>query len=316
MADIVPKKNKDAEKKSTPDLLSSSRGKFAAERRRKFKFWATVWTVVFVAFIVGIIFLLRIEKIRIHNITVSETKVIDPVAVREHVQAHINGMYVWVIPKNSVFLLPLKSIHADLEHNFPYAKTVTVRRVGLESIAVDITERKGVYLWCVDHTNTSCSFMDSDGYVFAQAPYFSGDVYTRFYGDRTTNTNNTGSYLTVEKMNNINNLFGLLVKHEFVPVSFELGTGKSILTVKKNEHSLGMLLVPNFVASDVDHTVGTLLTNTDFTNSIEKLATIDLRFGNKIFYTYKGDKVEMPVTVAEPVDTASTITDTTTKTQN
>lgn len=317
MPDIVPNKTKEVEKKSTPDLISSSRGKFAAERRRKFKFWATVWCLIFVAFLVGVIFLLRIDKIRIHNVTVSETRVIDPVLVKENVQAHISGMYAWVIPKNSVFLLPLSAIHADIEHNFPYAKTVAVRRVGLESIAVDITERKGVYLWCVDHTNTSCSFMDSDGYVFAQAPYFSGDVYTRFYGDRTTNTNNTGNYLTIEKMNNITNLFGLLAKHDFVPVSFEQGTGQSTLTVKKNEHNLGFLLVPNFVATDVDHTITTLLTNADFTNSIEKIATIDLRFGNKIFYTYNGAKSETSETVSVPVDnTTPTPTTTTVKTQN
>ncbi len=315
MADIVPNKTKDTEKKSTPDLISSSRGKFAAERRRKFKFWATIWSIILVALFVGVVFLLRIEKIRIHNVTVSETKIIDPVIVREHVNAHIGGMYAWVIPKNSVFLLPLSAIHADIEHNFPYAKTVAVRRVGLESIAVDITERKGVYLWCTDHANSECYFMGNDGYVFSPAPYFSGDVYTRFYGERTTNTNNTGNYQTIDKMNNITDLFDLLNKRNLVPVSFEQDLGQAAVTVKKNDHNLSILLVPNFVATDVDHTVGTLLTNTDFTNSIEKLATIDLRFGNKIFYTYKGNKTETPVTVTEPVDT-TTVMPATVKTQN
>jgi len=318
MSDIViNKKNKDAEKKSTPDLLSSSRGKFAAERRRKFKFWATVWTLVFVAFIVGVIFLLRVDKIRIHNITVSETKVIDPVLVREHVESHINGMYAWVIPKNSVFLLPLDAIHKDIENNFPYVKDLIVRRVGLESIAVDITERKGVYLWCRDHTNTDCYFMDNDGYVFAHAPYFSGDVYIRFYGERTTNTNNTGNFQTIQKMSNITNLFELITKRNLIPVSFEQSIGQSIITIKKNDHRVDVLLVSDFIASDVDNTIGTLLTNATFANSMEKLASIDLRFGNKIFYTYKGTKTETPATVSEPIENTNPTPDTTTaKTQN
>ena len=205
MSDIVINKKNETSKKTTPDLLSSSRGKFAAERRRNFKRKLTIFFIVLVLLITGFIFLIRIDKIRVNKVVVSETKVIDPVLVRDSVYGHISGMYAWVIPKNSVFLLPLSNIHKDIENNFPYAKTVSVRRVGIDTIAVDITERKGVYLWCTDRSNTDCYFMDTDGYVFSKAPYFSGDVYARFYGQRSTNPNGTGNFQTTDKVNNIVN---------------------------------------------------------------------------------------------------------------
>ncbi|MGI9117946.1 MAG: cell division protein FtsQ/DivIB [Minisyncoccia bacterium] len=294
MEDIATPKKVDTTvvKKSTPDLIYSSRGKFAKERRRKFKFWATVWSVVFVLFLVGVVFVLRLDSIRVHSITVSETKVIDSTLVKDHANAHISGMYAWVIPKNSVFLLPLDKIQADIVHNFPYAKTVNVRRVGIDSIVVDITERKGLYLWCTDVANTECYFMDNDGYVFSLAPYFSGEVYIRFYGERTTNTNGTGNYQTVEKMQNITDLFSMLVKRNLVPVSINVTNEKNTITIKKSENYIDVLLPLNFTAVDVDRTLGTLLTNVDFTNNIEKLSKIDLRFGNKIFYTYKNNKTD------------------------
>lgn len=49
-------------------------------------------------------------------------------------------------------------------------------------------EREGYYLWCGNEVvpirlDTPCYFADSTGFIFDEAPYFSGTSYLRLYGD-------------------------------------------------------------------------------------------------------------------------------------
>ena len=51
-------------------------------------------------------------------------------------------------------------------------------------ITLSIEEREGEYLWCnyFDERETDeCYFVAKDGYIFSEAPYFSGDIFFRFY---------------------------------------------------------------------------------------------------------------------------------------
>ena len=61
---------------------------------------------------------------------------------------------------------------------------------GFRTIVIKISERDPFALWCDgeapvdgDDANVgSCFFLDSDGYIFANAPYFQDNVYFKLYG--------------------------------------------------------------------------------------------------------------------------------------
>ena len=127
-----------------------------------------------------------------------------------------------------------------------------------------------------------CYFMDSDGFVFQEAPVFSKDTFTEYFG-LITETNPVGQYYFNNNFKNISSLFNILKKMSFEPEYFNaineheyeiyiLGGGKILMNDKKSFES--SLINLQALVSD-----GYIKTDTD---SIKKIKFVDLRFGNKV----------------------------------
>ena len=128
----------------------------------------------------GIVFLIRVPKFQVKEVVVEGAFVVDPVEVTDFVLGGLEGNYLFVLPKTSIFLSKPDSIALQVQERFPRFKFVEVKRDSMDSLKVIATEYPGVYLWC-DGDDT-CSFMDETGTVFADAPYFSGTAYLKVYG--------------------------------------------------------------------------------------------------------------------------------------
>ena len=75
-------------------------------------------------------------------------------------------------------------IEITLREQFPRIKTVNVGAVGLNDVGIKVVEREMVGVTCVQDeatTSETCYFIDEDGFIFAQAPTFSGDSFFRYY---------------------------------------------------------------------------------------------------------------------------------------
>lgn len=158
------------------------------KKKRRIRFAIIFYCVSFLIIFFGLAFASRIPKIKINNIEVNGTHIIDSTQVTENIQNHINGRYIYLFDRNNTFIYPKASIERDLMRNFPRIDKLSVSLRGLHTIVLDITERTGAYLYCganipevASEAGDNCYFINSDGEIFDKAPYFSGNVYFKFY---------------------------------------------------------------------------------------------------------------------------------------
>ena len=145
---------------------------------------------VFVIFIF-LAYLSRLNNLNIANIEVTGNQVIDTNTIKEVVTQETNGKYFWLFPKTNIFLYPENQITNELQNKFKRLEDINLSIKNNRTLVVSVAERKALYTWCgpmppvsaVAGNSLNCYFVDENGYIFDQAPYFSGEVYFKFYGE-------------------------------------------------------------------------------------------------------------------------------------
>lgn len=126
-------------------------------------------------------------RVTLSAIEVSGAEIIDTPDIEAVVQETLSGRYGYLFSRANAFIYPHDTLYARLIDSFPRIETLAIERTSTTSLRITITEREGVYLYCgtqpiLDTENEEvCYFVNSDGYIFDRAPYFSGDVYFKFY---------------------------------------------------------------------------------------------------------------------------------------
>ncbi len=241
------------------------------------------------------------KEIRISKVELVGGVLVTNKDINEATINYLKGSYFWLYPKNNAFWYPKKDLQKYLSDNFKRIDVIEIARKNLTTVEVRIIERKPVATWCDTLPGSNevlnsdkisrCYFLDQDGTIFAEAPYFSGDAYFKYYGHVSTSTP-IGSYY-------------LSSSTEFSEISSFVAKTKSLsihplyLIAKDNEqYSLvveggGEIYFDtkeplSKVAQNLEALLRTpaLSTSTNFSLPIQY---IDLRFGNKLFYKLKGE---------------------------
>ncbi|MCR4306421.1 MAG: hypothetical protein NUV42_00465 [Candidatus Yonathbacteria bacterium] len=275
--------------KSRRDILKSSRHKKLLEKRKVFAVWGAAMIAVFFMLTGVLAWLSGNEKVVIAEIEARGNSVVPGEEIVSMVQREIAGKYLGLFHKNNSFLYPQSAI---LERILSEQKRISDVNIYLDNLAllvVSVTERKPAYLWCgneysEEENKEACFFMDSDGYIFAEAPYFSGDVFFEWYGP------------TEEKNGNpIGDRFLPYIEFKKL-VSFReaisaLGLKTTHMTAKTDGDYALSLKDSGSILFNSDQEFDALLGNLDSAisalASYKNLEYVDLRFGNKIFYRYK-----------------------------
>lgn len=281
-----------------PRKFTSSHVEELKKRRRKiFKIKVIIFSILFLLFLVGLYFLSKWNEVNINKIEITGNKVLETQALEQLVQREISGKYLWLFPKTNFVLLPRSKIKKELSSTFRRIETISFDLSDSKTLKIEISERKPVYTWCgetipdktVRLEDHKCDFMDDKGYVFDQAPYFSGNAYFKFYGPTE------GYYYGGENFSNYI-LFISNLKHIGInPVSMLL----------KPENEVDMYLSSNIPApdapkiifnSEVDYlkiyqnleaAIKTDPLKTEFKEKYPLLLYLDLRFNNKVYYKFK-----------------------------
>ena len=173
-----------------------------------------------------------------------------------------------------------------LEFNLPNFNTLEVK----------ITERVPLYTWCgedlpeieLPKEQEDCRFVDSNGFVFDKAPYFSGNVYFKFYGQLENSIfHELKFYQYVNLIENIKLL-------NLIPVGlYEKTDGETEIYLSLNTP---IRLSPKIIFNqnedlsklyeNLEIAINTEPLKTDLKNNYTKLLYIDLRFNNKVFYKF------------------------------
>jgi cell division septal protein FtsQ len=246
--------------------------------------------------------LARLDAFRIAGITVSGNSVVSEEELRNIVEQNIAGAYFFVFPKSNVFLYPERTIEAAVVEQVKKIDRADVESDGLRAVTLTIRERRPLVLWCgktyadFQAVNETCYFLDKDGFVYAEAPDFTGTVFKRFFGPLF----NTDGSLAVRDDDPVGDYF--LTPSEFQRIIF-------FIDMLKEEEQIASVALALTDAMDVElytengprilfareHDLSQTLSNLSSALNIEELSRegfdtleyIDLRFGNKVYYRFK-----------------------------
>ena len=268
------------------NLLSSPRLlEFKKQKRKVFLTKVVASPFIFSALFIGLAYVARIPSSNINAIEILGNKVLDTEILEAAARAEITENYLWFLPKSNVLLYPKSSIKRTLLNKFKRIKEVEVTLKNKQTLQISISERTPSYTWCGNvipetHINEKCYFLDDAGFIFDQAPYFSGEVYFKFYG----------SLENFEKLVSLKNTLEAMKLKPVALYTKEDGDVKIFLSTT-SESRPEILLTSNAdfekVAENLQTALDTEPLKSNFKNKYSSLEYIDLRFGNKVYYKFR-----------------------------
>ncbi len=285
------------------------------KRRRILRNKILVYFFIFLAVLIGLVFLSRWKKINIENVVISGNEIIDTEALDKVVRSDIAGNYLWIFPKTNFLIYPKNKIKNDLALQFKRLSNISINEKNFKTLEINVSEYEGEYTWCGDvlppasaggaqaslpavggEINNKCYFLDTNGYVFDEAPYFSGNVYLKFFGkiDRNTELATGFSFLphTFEKVISfVDNLqkMGLKISAVFVKTDGDMELYLSSGVSLSNMPKIIFKANADFekLAENLQAALSVEPLQSDFKKKYSSLQYIDLRFGNKVYYKFR-----------------------------
>lgn len=279
------------------------------KRKRKQKISKYLIIVFLIFFIIGIFtYISHRSEVRISKVVLKGGILVKESQVSEKVFEYMNGSYIFLFPKNSSFWYPKNNLSQYLKINFKRIENIRIDLSDLRTMVVTIEERKPFGIWCDKFSQDAqvstttdqevdsyqnCFFLDQNSTIFSEAPYFSGDAYFKYYGSIGTTTPIGNYYIaSTTEFNEINSFIDSVRRmyiHPLYLVARE--DGSYSLVISGNGEILFDMKKP---LSEVSQNLESLLKTPNLSTSTNRdlpIEYIDLRYGNKLFYKLKGEKI-------------------------
>ncbi|MEK7564041.1 MAG: hypothetical protein AAB510_00525 [Patescibacteria group bacterium] len=275
-------------------------------------FLRKIYISIFLFFItvVALCLISRIDRLNISTVEVKGNRIIDTKVITKIVDDQTRGYYAWIFPKTNILFYPKNNIKDKLSLELERLEGITLAIKNNTVLEISVTERTGKFIWCGDSLDQEanqekCYFLDDRGYLFDEAPYFSGDVYFKFYGstsgDAVGRANGdggnaiAGSYFEKENFQKFILFKSLLEEMGLNPEKLYVENENNAKMILHRGSTLGrgaeVLFKPDFDVDKVSENlraafnVEPLLS--DIKNKYSSLLYIDVRFENKVYYKFK-----------------------------
>ncbi len=234
----------------------------------------------FLVIFTSLAYISRIPVFNISSVEIIGTKIIDNQMIKEIIEKEIRGNYLWFFPKTNIVLYPKNNIKNELHSKFKRLKDISFSIKNKKVLQINLSEREAKYLWC--ETEEKCYFTDENGFIFDEAPYFSGEVYFKFYG-------------LVQNFEKLISFKKTLEDLGLKPVALsvlENGDSKIFLS-SKNSSGTGPEIIfktdSDFqkIAENLEAALSTEPLQSNFKNKYSSLLYIDLRYGNKVYFKFR-----------------------------
>jgi len=286
------------------DIPTSPRIVELKHKTRK-KFWRlfTLFFILIVSIIVGLSYFSNSKKLSIDNIIIDGTNIIDSRNVDSFVKERLSGRYIYLFSRGNSLIYPKDEIYQNLLVEFPRIEELNIYREGFKTLRIKIKERSGSYLYCGEELpedqnsiGEGCYFVNNDGYVFDNAPYFSGDVYFKYYVSIGDNISKPLGINIMDKdrfhelVRFVDGVEVLGFKQSYIVID---GSGVNSLYLAKRGNTMNPKII--FKTND-DLTImlenlSSAMSKSEFANEIKErydtLSYIDLRFDNKVIYKFQ-----------------------------
>ena len=267
----------------------------AAIKRSAFLFGAAV------ILLFSLVYVSRVEGLNIQNVEIAGNNILESDDLQSAVRKELTGKYIWLFPKSNVLIFPRQSLEESLRESFPRISSLSFSLSKKETLSVDISEREGKYIWCgvlppvpASSEEEKCYFLDESGYVFDDAPYFSGEVYFKFYGEGGLGEDPMGKYFRSQDCHNLIKFKDALSSFGLKPVMISLlQNGNAELYLSRvGREGYGPKIIfkidsdANHIAENLQAALGTEPLMSGFKKKYASLQYIDLRFGNKVYFKF------------------------------
>lgn len=269
------------------------------KKNRKKAIWGKFLISFFglVAIFAFLAYISRVGNLNISEIKISGNKTIEADVLEQTIRGEISGKYLWLFPKTNILIYPQSDIKAKLGDNFKRLKDIKLLIEDNKVLAVSLDERTAKYLWCGENISSEgkCYFLDETGFVFDEAPYYSGDVYFKFYGKAGLDFNNPlGSSFAKEHFQQLIYLRDAILDMKLKPIALEAkddGDVEIFLSNSKPFSSSPKILFKidsdfQYIAENLDAALNTEPLKSKIKNKYSLLQYIDLRFGNKVYFKF------------------------------
>lgn len=241
------------------------------------------------------------QKVTLSNIEINGTHIIDVDDIEKVVRENLAGRYFYIFSKSNFLIYPKNKIYNNLKKDFPRIEELSVSKKGFRTLEIKIKERTGVYLYCgqdvplvSNNIGDNCYFVNKDGFVFDKAPYFSGNVYFKYYLSLSGEGSPLGKQLfTQEKFSELTTFIDSLLTLSFEPTYMivdEYGFYTIYLDHKPLSTSPKILLKNTNDLKIVFDNISSSMKKKEFSDEInqkyDRLEYIDLRFKNKVLYKF------------------------------
>ena len=157
-------------------------------RRRKSRIIKSVFFLVLFLFLVGgAIGAFYIPALRVRDVAVLDAKTVDANEVERALRSVLSGRKWLVLPRNSAFIFSEEELRGKVLQDFPKIKRIDIELSNFHTIETRIEERSPYALWCGENKDAPvpCMYVDNAGVVYEPSAEYSGDAYTKWYGEVT-----------------------------------------------------------------------------------------------------------------------------------
>jgi hypothetical protein len=238
------------------------------------------------------------NAVSVSSVRVEGVKTIDEESVISMAQQELEGNNFLIWNRANTLWYPKSNIMTRVSETFPRVNTLSVKRENMTTIVISIAERVPTSLWCEDsyinrernealvgeEYTPTCYFVDDKGFIFDEAPLFSGSAFFEWYGGET-HGEVIGEYIIASEIFERVVLIVEYVKESGLnPVRHEFSGEDGYLFFEDDTYLMYPLDVePEALGTDVRAVLESLEESTDW-------EYLDMRFGNKVFFREKGDE--------------------------
>lgn len=241
-------------------------------------------------------------RVTINKIIVTGTRIINSSDVEDIINENISGKYLKLFTKRNIFIYPKKYIYNNLIKNFTRIDKLSIYRDNLNTLHVDISERSGTALYCgasvpeVDlDVGENCYFINDDGYIFDKAPYFSGNIYFKYYAPVVEKTDIMGQQILPKEtfhsyVRFIEGITRFKLKPNYLVIEKD-GTSTLYLDHDPLATSPKIIFNNDFHLEKILDNLSLSMSKDSFASEIyskyTSLLYIDMRFKNKVLYKFQ-----------------------------
>ncbi len=261
------------------------------KRRRKRRLLLGVGCcLLFLVLVVGAVAGFRHPRFLIDRVIVSGASVLEEEHLQIFAKEALRGNYLFIIPRRNTLVAPRGALERELRASFSRIQNVDVKVVFPDTLKIVLQEHQPYGLWCGEREKEieGCYFLSSSGYVYAEAPRFSDNIYIRYFGPLSNEQSVRAQFMRPETFEQVDRFrlafeeIGLEPPRQIIAsstddVTFVFSSGTRVF------FDLSRPLEAVFA----DFETAILSSETELSlEGFPRLEYLDLRFDDKMFYSF------------------------------